>query len=187
MIDSLKKARRKFNGDLYEYDYTIQRQAYLKSIHAVVRAFESMKSSSFCIARNVNAKHCVTALILLTLGTIIYYTHYVETSPLVRLMHHDTRPSPIVRCRFAHEDNGSVDASKETNHRSSVSLRIDPKVLVFVETTYSRLGKDVAELLVHNRIKWVTQVQVSSTWISNRNRTLFSDTKSKLLARVCPF
>lgn len=33
--------------------------------------------------KTVNAKHCVTALILITLGTIIYYTHYVENSPFV--------------------------------------------------------------------------------------------------------
>ncbi len=39
------------------------------------------------------------------------------------------------------------------NHQSSARLRIDPKVLVLVETTYSRLGREIAELLVHNRIK----------------------------------
>lgn len=39
------------------------------------------------------------------------------------------------------------------NHKSDARLRIDPKVLVFVENTYSRLGKDIAELLVYNRIK----------------------------------
>lgn len=41
----------------------------------------------------------------------------------------------------------------EHNHRSSARLRIDPKVLVLVETTYSRLGREIAELLVYNRIK----------------------------------
>jgi heparan sulfate N-deacetylase/N-sulfotransferase NDST2 len=39
------------------------------------------------------------------------------------------------------------------DHRSAARLRIDPKVLVFVETTYSRLGREIAELLVYNRIK----------------------------------
>lgn len=42
-----------------------------------------LKTKTFQIIKTVNAKHCVTALILLTLGTIIYYTHYVETSPFI--------------------------------------------------------------------------------------------------------
>lgn len=33
--------------------------------------------------KKLNVKRCVTALILLTLGTIIYYTHYMETAPFI--------------------------------------------------------------------------------------------------------
>lgn len=68
-------------------------------------------------------------------------------------MHHDTRPAPLVRCRQTNEVNDKLEPSKEPDHRSDARLRIDPKVLVFVETTYSRLGRDIAELLVYNRIK----------------------------------
>lgn len=68
-------------------------------------------------------------------------------------MQHDTRPSPMVRCRLANDVNGNAEPSKEPDHRSDARQRIDPKVLVFVETTYSRLGRDIAELLVYNRIK----------------------------------
>jgi heparan sulfate N-deacetylase/N-sulfotransferase NDST2 len=50
-------------------------------------------------------------------------------------------------------DKTALDASITPDHRSEARLRIDPKVLVFVETTYSRLGRDIAELLVYNRIK----------------------------------
>lgn len=70
-----------------------------------------------------------------------------------RLIHHDTRPSPLVRCRLMNENNEIIEASKAPDHRSEARLRIDPKVLVFVETSYSRLGRDIAELLVYNRIK----------------------------------
>lgn len=45
------------------------------------------------------------------------------------------------------------NASPAPDHRTEARLRIDPKVLVFVETTYSGLGRDIAELLVYNRIK----------------------------------
>lgn len=69
-----------------------------------------------------------------------------------RFMHRDTRPSPIVRCRLLDGTDGG-DAGQATDHRSEARLRIDAKVLVFVETTYSRLGRDIAELLVYNRMK----------------------------------
>lgn len=51
------------------------------------------------------------------------------------------------------DDNRIIESSEAPDHRSEARLRIDPKVLVFVETTYSRLGRDIAELLVYNRIK----------------------------------
>lgn len=59
---------------------------------------------------------------------------------------------PIVHCRQSHKNDIQVSAATP-DHRSEARLRIDPKVLVFVETLYSRLGRDVAELLVYNRIK----------------------------------
>lgn len=68
-------------------------------------------------------------------------------------MHHDTHPSPLVRCSLGHGKIDDAEASKEPDHRSDARSRIDPKVLVIVETTYSRLGRDIAELLVYNRIK----------------------------------
>lgn len=52
-----------------------------------------------------------------------------------------------------HDQTIADGASEAPDHRSEARLRIDPKVLVFVETTYSRLGRDIAELLVYNRIK----------------------------------
>lgn len=53
------------------------------SIGHVMKLRNALKTWSFQIIKNVNAKHCVSALILLTLGTIIYYTHYVDNSPFI--------------------------------------------------------------------------------------------------------
>jgi heparan sulfate N-deacetylase/N-sulfotransferase NDST2 len=39
------------------------------------------------------------------------------------------------------------------DQRSETRRHSDSKVLVFVETLYSRLGREIAELLVYNRIK----------------------------------
>lgn len=66
------------------------------------------------------------------------------------LIHRDTRPEPSIRCSTL---RGATRLPAAPDHRSEARLRIDPKVLVFVETLYSRLGREIAELLVYNRIK----------------------------------
>lgn len=53
---------------------------------------------------------------------------------------------------------GDLDNYKTTDHRSDARLRLERKVLIFVETLYSRLGRDIAELLVYNRIKYKLEV-----------------------------
>lgn len=68
---------------------------------------------------------------------------------LYSLIHRNTRPEPSIRCSVV---NGPR-IPQDHDHKTEARLRIDPKVLVFVETAYSKLGKDIAELLVHNRIK----------------------------------
>ena len=82
-------------------------------------------------------------------------TNASPSPPLLhRFMHRNTRPSPIVRCRLLDGVDGhAAQEPQAADHRSEARLRIDAKVLVFVETTYSRLGRDIAELLVYNRMK----------------------------------
>lgn len=112
-----------------------------------------------CMLRFVqcfNVRRCVTALVCVTIVSILYYTHVMDTSPLANFIHRTTRPTPIVHCRL--DDPNALDMSRPTDHRSEARLRIDAKVLIFVETTYSRLGKDIAELLVYNRIKYKIEV-----------------------------
>lgn len=68
----------------------------------------------------------------------------------------ETRLEPSITCSSLNDGprNGKKRPSLSLpDHRSAARLRIDPKVLLFVETMYSRLGRDIAELLVHNRIK----------------------------------
>ncbi|KAF7405332.1 Bifunctional heparan sulfate N-deacetylase/N-sulfotransferase [Vespula maculifrons] len=78
-------------------------------------------------------------------------TQSVPSSRCTRnLIHRDTRPEPSIRCSTL---KGATRLPSAPDHRSEARLRIDPKVLVFVETLYSRLGREIAELLVYNRIK----------------------------------
>ncbi|XP_044742490.1 bifunctional heparan sulfate N-deacetylase/N-sulfotransferase [Chrysoperla carnea] len=106
--------------------------------------------------RHVNVKRCVAALLVLSVISIIYYTHYLVSAPFSSLIHRDTRPEPSIRCSLI---NGAPRLNPVSHdHRSEARLRIDPKVLVFVETMYSKLGRDIAELLVYNRIKYKVEV-----------------------------
>lgn len=56
-----------------------QHQQY--TIGYAMKLRNTLRAWSYQIIKSINAKHCVSALILLTLGTIIYYTHYVDNSP----------------------------------------------------------------------------------------------------------
>lgn len=49
---------------------------------------------------------------------------------------------------------GKEADGKSHSHASPDRIRIDAKVLLFVETQYSHRGREIAELLVHNRIKY---------------------------------
>ncbi|CAH2107123.1 unnamed protein product [Euphydryas editha] len=104
---------------------------------------------SCCIwlASHVNVRKCVAGIMLLSVLTIFFYTYYV-TMPLTSLVWRDRIPRPLSQC--------SLLASQQQtarDHRSDARLRIDAKVLVIAESLYSRLGRDIAELLVANRIR----------------------------------
>ncbi|XP_018802324.1 PREDICTED: bifunctional heparan sulfate N-deacetylase/N-sulfotransferase [Bactrocera latifrons] len=109
------------------------------------------------LLKAINVRRCVLALFAITVVTIFYYTHYVDTGVFVGLIQRDTRPSPLINCRMV-SGKHTRESSRAPDHRSEARLRIDPKVLVFVETTYSGLGRDIAELLVYNRIKYKIEV-----------------------------
>ncbi|XP_038122096.1 bifunctional heparan sulfate N-deacetylase/N-sulfotransferase [Culex quinquefasciatus] len=109
------------------------------------------------LTKGLNLRICAVALVIVTIFSMLYYNYYMDSSPIASFMHRDTRPAPLIHCRML--SNGKpVEPSPAPDHRSEARLRIDPKVLVFVETTYSRLGRDIAELLVYNRIKYKIEV-----------------------------
>jgi hypothetical protein len=100
----------------------------------------------------------VNGLVLITLFLFFLLS-------LNRFMHRDTKPVPIVRCQQPQRTH--PDSSLLHDHRSEARLKIDPKVLVFVETTYSKLGREIAEELVYNRIKWVSCLKLANVvWFS---------------------
>ncbi|XP_043071313.1 bifunctional heparan sulfate N-deacetylase/N-sulfotransferase [Drosophila grimshawi] len=155
----------KTNGSNYDFNSTSS--ATIGSSSSGNGNGSSSISNSLChccnlIARRcigINVRRCVLALFAITVISIFYYTHYVGTDVFDGLIQRDTHPAPIVNCRMMNAAGKHIrDASPAPDHRSEARLRIDPKVLVFVETTYSGLGRDIAELLVYNRIKYKIEV-----------------------------
>lgn len=119
----------------YRTNFTHLRYNYL--LHSLCRKFTICRVSS-------------KWTFIFRVSRAIFFNHTYFFS----LIHRDTRPSPLIRCRLINENNEILALpSIAPDHRSEARLRIDPKVLVFVETSYSRLGRDIAELLVYNRIK----------------------------------
>lgn len=110
--------------------------------HRAANGKTKFKMRFYQTAKIVNARQCVKVLMLLmlgTLGTIIYFTN---------------TPAPLPRYWVSNEVSEYPDEiSQGTDHRSDAGRRIAAKVLVFVEGTHSALNRDIAELLVHNRIK----------------------------------
>lgn len=88
--------------------------------------------------------------IILYIFFILYHQILLLHLSFCSLIHRNTRPEPAIRCSVV---NGPRILQNH-DHKTEARLRIDPKVLVFVETVYSKLAKDIAELLVHNRIKY---------------------------------
>jgi heparan sulfate N-deacetylase/N-sulfotransferase NDST2 len=64
-------------------------------------------------------------------------------------------PKPKFRCHSHFDDafHPPMTRMPANSHISNAQLRLDPKVLVFVETQYSKLGKQIIEILESSRIK----------------------------------
>lgn len=82
-MTAAKKMKMQLDNGSAETGYvrTWHHQKY--TIGYIVKLRNALKTSTYQIIKNLNAKHCVSALILLTLGTIVYYTHYVDNSPFI--------------------------------------------------------------------------------------------------------
>lgn len=90
-------------------------------------------------------------LVIIWLTLSIFFFYYLISS--TRILR-GPRLDPSIHCSSTKENGlrlGSVIGSR--SHASPGRLRIDAKVLLFAETQYSHLGRDIAELLVHNRLK----------------------------------
>ncbi|CAL4073832.1 unnamed protein product, partial [Meganyctiphanes norvegica] len=110
----------------------------------------------FCLrSRNSSWRRLALLLVAVVLIVVLYSVvekknHRSVFETLVR----SQPPASVFRC-------GNTTHSVPHLHQKSNGdnmLREDPRVLLFTETQYSRMGKSIAEMLVANRIKYKMEV-----------------------------
>ncbi|GAB6028457.1 hypothetical protein CHUAL_002617 [Chamberlinius hualienensis] len=106
-------------------------------------------------ASNPKLKRWGLCAFAFTIFTLLIYVYYTDNLQIKSLMH--TPPEPTFKCHF-NPEMGRNPFIVTNDHDSSASLRIDSKVLVFVETQYSRLGREICGLLEANRIKFKVEI-----------------------------
>ncbi|KAJ8935969.1 hypothetical protein NQ314_012550 [Rhamnusium bicolor] len=120
-----------------------------------VRHFpQRIKKKTSWVLKPAALRKCVIAVIFFSIILIIVYSRQTRSPYLTTFMQRNTRPEPNIRCGVM---NGPRILQNH-DHKTDARLRSYPKVLVFVETMYSKLGRDIAELLVHTRIKYKIEV-----------------------------
>ncbi|KAH1013852.1 bifunctional heparan sulfate N-deacetylase/N-sulfotransferase isoform X2 [Dendroctonus ponderosae] len=107
-----------------------------------------------CVFGPSTLRKCVVAVVIFSIILIIIYSRQTRTPYLAKFIKSNTRPEPNIRCGVEH----GLRILQNHDHKTDARLKSDPKVLVFVETIFSKLGKDIAELLVHTRIKYKVEV-----------------------------
>lgn len=160
-------------------DYSSKSSCLIMLQRWIIHLRTRVGSSCTYLGRLASVRRCVLLLIFLCLVFLLYSAHHLssirfnkwvkfEPISVLHLWHHDLpticlcsflhgpRLDSSIHCSSTRENGirlGNVAGSR--SHSSPGRLRIDAKVLLFAETQYSHLGRDIAELLVHNRLKWV--------------------------------
>ena len=88
----------------------------------------------------------------LSVVSLLCLSYYVSSSNLNTVSR--SPPQPTVKCRYDSGNYDSQHAGVINDHTSPARLRIDNKVLVLVETLFTRQGQELVLILEANRIKY---------------------------------
>lgn len=74
------------NSDENRNGYVLLRTSPAVSSTPIIKGNHSNKATRCCLnlLKGVNVRRCVAGLVLITVVTILYYTHYVVSAPFVR-------------------------------------------------------------------------------------------------------
>ncbi|XP_013787455.1 bifunctional heparan sulfate N-deacetylase/N-sulfotransferase-like [Limulus polyphemus] len=114
----------------------------------------------FCSASQPAIKLCLVAALLFSVMSMVILSYYTSSS----YWHGFVRepPQPSFQCHSIKEGFTKTKVGINNIHTSSEKLRFDPKVLVFLETQYSRLGKHICEILEASRTKYKVEISGKS-------------------------
>lgn len=107
----------------------------------------------WCNASQLTIRRCMLlalALGLFSFALSVYFINYnsIRGFSLLRVP-----PQPTFQCR-SQLDGEPTEQSAANVHASSAQARLDPRVLVFVETQFSKLGKQICEILEGSRFRF---------------------------------
>lgn len=109
-----------------------------------------------CSANHPTIKRFIIGAIGFSVITLICLAYYVSKFQLPSFIH--SRPESTFRCHISPDASTRSSLKMVNAHSSSARLRIDSKVLVFVETQYSILGRNICEILQANRMKYKVEI-----------------------------
>lgn len=85
--------------------------------------------------------------------SLIYFIYCTNYNTIHRFGLLQDPPQPTFQCRSQLNGEGAEPGTANV-HASSAQLRLDPRVLVFVETQFSKLGKQICEILEASRFRF---------------------------------
>ena len=95
--------------------------------------------------------------LFISVASLLFLSYYVSNFHFHSVAGR-TIPQPTVKCRVNSTRDTILDDHVAKDHSSSASLRIHNKVLVFVETQYSKKGLEIVSMLETNRIKFKVEL-----------------------------
>ncbi|EEC18653.1 hypothetical protein IscW_ISCW023604 [Ixodes scapularis] len=119
----------------------------------------------WCNASQLTIRRCMLlalALGLFSFALSVYFINYNSIRVDLETCYTDCSgtkfsllrvpPQPTFQCR-SQLDGEPTEQSAANVHASSAQARLDPRVLVFVETQFSKLGKQICEILEGSRFR----------------------------------
>ncbi|KAK2725532.1 bifunctional heparan sulfate N-deacetylase/N-sulfotransferase-like [Artemia franciscana] len=124
------------------------------------RSKETLKTFfGYSLLHRVNTRKCVAILILVAVVSSFYINSLATVG--LRMKPRLPPPKPLIICPSLSASGRRIQSDQRhvpNDHVSPGRLRLDAKVLLFAETQYSKLGREIAEVLVYNRLKYKLEV-----------------------------
>ncbi|XP_035228174.1 bifunctional heparan sulfate N-deacetylase/N-sulfotransferase-like [Stegodyphus dumicola] len=124
-----------------------------------VKGLFSILVQKCCFSPRPAIHRCWLSACVLSLISLVICAYYIAHVPFNSTM---KVPKELTfRCKSSFDrsaDSSKIGYPAANVHASSARLRLDAKVLVFVETQYSHLGRQISEILEASRIKFKMEI-----------------------------